>query len=574
MGEFKMQGQESAQGSDRKVKRPVLTERELLIKDLHTLPGAKILNRILQQKNPRKLVQSLSSGDFLWLVKKIGEEDCLPLLELATVDQWQYLLDLETWQKDRVDMANSWVWINRLLKVDPRRLVRWLFGKGGDLASYHFFRSIEVIVLDKEDEAYDLPEGYFSLDGVFHVRVIDSGHRETIENILREMAKEDFNQYQALLLGLANVIPAELEEGMHRLRNVRLAEHGFLPYEEAIGVYAPLEPEALSPEGLQALPEVHVDEEVRTLVPVSPLYHTETENMLTEAASRIVDPVFLDRIRLEFAGLCNQIISTEGLQFRELEDLIRVCGKAARTLNLALERLCGGDVSRAQEVLRRHSLVSLFRVGFGLALKLKWEAEGWLRGSWFYGLELDTDFWGEHWGGILAGLLEKSPRLYVELQEDEGYRDFEWVSELGECLRVLRRLMVLDSLMERLAASYPMDEQLIQSSGVTFHPFFFNLWGRGILKLEPSFSGLSLSQARRLFRHLRGGSSAPPYTMPGFEEVFVSNFMAHVSDADPEAASILREALALIWQTFYEEYKQVSMTDLDSRYSKYITITP
>ena len=568
-----MRSQEKVKGSDRKVEKPVLTEQELLIKGLHALPGGKILDRILQQKNAAKLVQSLSSGDFYWLIKKIGDEDCLPLLELATVDQWQYLLDLEAWQKDRLDMANSWAWLNRILKMDPKRLVRWLFGEGGDLASYHFFRSIEVIVVNKEDEAYDLPPGYFSLDGVFHIRVMDSGHRETIENILREMAKEDFNQYQALLLGLAKVIPAEMEEEMHRLRNVRLAEHGFLPYEEAIGVYAPLEPEALSPEGLQALPEVHVDQEVRALVPVSPLYHTETENMLTEAASRIADPIFLDRIRLEFAGLCNQIISAEGLQFRELEDLIRVCGKAARTLNLALERLCGRDVSKAQEVLRRHSLVSLFRVGFGLVLKLKWEAERWMRESWFYGLELDTDFWGEHWGGILSGLLEKSPRLYSELQEGDEYRDFEWVSELGECLTALRRLMVLDSLMERLAASYPVDEQLIQSSGVTFHPFFFNLWGRRILKLKPSFSGLSLSQARRLFRRLREGSSAPPYTMPGFEKIFVSDLMSYVADADPEAASILRETLALIWQEFYEEYKQVSISDLDGRYSKYIIIT-
>jgi len=566
--------QENAEGSDSRVGKPVLTEREVLLRNLHALPASKIVNRILEQKNPRKIVQELSSGDFFWLVKKVGEQDCLPLLELASVDQWQYLLDLEIWKKDRLDMAHTWLWLKRLRQSDSKRLVRWLFGEGGAFAFYHFFKSIEVVVIDKDDEVYDLPEGFFSLDGIFHIRVIDSEHRETIENILREMAKEDFNRYQALLQGLAGVQPAEMEEAMYRLRNVRLAEHGFLPLEEAISVYAPLDPDGLRPERLRELPDILAGEEIRAMVPVSPLYHTETENVLTEAIFRIEDPLFLDRIRLEFAGLCNQIMSADGLLVPELDVLIRTCRKAARYLNLAIERLCGRDVSEAEQILRSHSFVKLFRVGFGLALKLKWEAERWLKQSWFYGQGLHTEFWGEHWGRILAGILERRPQLYVGLQEEEEYRDFEWLSELGECLKVLRRLMVLDGLMARLAESYPIDEGVIQSSEVTFRRLLFNLWSRLLLKLEPCFSGLSVEQAKRFFELLREGSKRPPYQMAAFEETFVKDFMSHALDADPGAASILRDTLSLIWQEFSEEYEWVSTRDLDRKYSKFISIMP
>ncbi|NIR13799.1 MAG: hypothetical protein GWN86_07550, partial [Desulfobacterales bacterium] len=79
------------------------------------------------------------------------------------------------------------------------------------LASTHLFKSIEVIVVDNDDEACDLPEGFFSLDGVFHIRVTDPEHRETIENILREMARADNFRYQAFLTGLAGLLPAEME---------------------------------------------------------------------------------------------------------------------------------------------------------------------------------------------------------------------------------------------------------------------------------------------------------------------------------------------------------------------------
>ena len=218
------------------------------------------------------------------------------------------------------------------------------------------------------DEVYGLPEGFFSLDGNIHVRVIDQDHRETIESIIREIARNDFNRFQALFLGLGGLLPTETEESMYRMKNVRLAEHGFLAHEEAISVYAPLKPEALDVRKEKGLADVTVDDEVRAMIPVSPLVHAEGKNVLTEGLLRITDPVFLDRIRLEFAGLSNQIISADGLLTPDLETLTKSCQKAARNLNLALERLGGRDLSKAEEVLKNHSLKELFRVGFGLGL--------------------------------------------------------------------------------------------------------------------------------------------------------------------------------------------------------------
>jgi hypothetical protein len=570
----RLQKQGNEEGFETSVEKPVLTEHASLMKELHALTGSKILARIMVQKNPGKLVQSLSSSDFFWLVKKVGEEDCLTLLELASEAQWQYLLDLEIWRKDRLDKARTSAWIKRLQQADSKRLGRWFFGQGGALASYHLFKSMEVIVVDKDDEAYELPEGFFSLDGVFHIRVTDSEHRETIENIIREMARTDNVRYQAFLTSLMGLLPAEMEEEMFRLRNVRLAEHGFLPFEEAMSVYAPLDPSALSPEKPEGLPDIFEDEEIRAMVPALPLYHAETENMLTGAAFKTEDPVLMDKIRLEFAGLCNQIMSAEGLLVPELDVLVSACQKVARVLNLALERLCGKDLSKAEQALRTHSFVDLFRVGFGLTLKLKWEAERWLKEGWFFGQGLDTDFWGEHWGGILAGLLEKTPQHYLGLKGKEAYKDFEWLSELGESLEDLRRLMVLDSLIERLAASYPTDEELMGSPELTFRPLLFNPWSRLLLDLQPSFSGLSLEQAKTLLHRLRGGSKKPPFEMPGFEETFVKNFMSYALDADPVAASILRDTLSFIWHEFQEEYEGVILDDLDARYSKFISILP
>ena len=134
--------------------------------------------------------------------------------------------------------------------------------------------------------------------------------------------------------------------------------------------------------------------------------------------------------------------------------------------------------------------------------------------------------------------------------------------------------MVLDGLIERLAASYPTDEELMGSPELTFRPLLFNPWGRLLLHLQPSFSGLSLEQAKRLLKRLRAGSEKAPYDMPGFEQIFVKDFMSYALNADPEAASILRDTLSFIWQEFREEYEWVILEDLDARFSKFISILP
>ncbi|MBW2034802.1 MAG: hypothetical protein JRI94_14690 [Deltaproteobacteria bacterium] len=552
---------------------PVLTdERRLLLKELFAFPGRDILNRIMNLDDPREMVLGLTCEDFFWVIKKVGEEDSPVLLELASVDQWQYLLDLEIWERDRLDISHASRWMTLLQQADCRKLVRWLFSEGEYLAYYHFFRTLEVVVINDKDEVFDIPDGFFSLDGVFYIRVLDPQYRESMEDIIRVMVDEDLTRYQALLLGLAGVLPAEAEEEMYRLRNVRLAEHGFLPYEEAIEVYSPLDPGVLEKEERQDFNEIIHDSEIRAIIPLLPLSQTGTQNVFMDVVGRTGDSIFLERLRLEFAGLANQILSADGIVAHEIETLVEACKKGARVINLAIEKACGNDLLSAEKLLRCHSLVTLFRVGFGMALKLKWEAEHWLKGSWFYRLGLDPDFWGEHWGGILKGLLEKRPRLYVGPGQKEEYKDFEWLSDLGECLKALRGLMVLDGLLEKLVESHPLKEEIIHSPELTFHPILFNLWARLLLKIEPSFSGISLEKAKTFLYKLRGQSRKPPYKMEKFRRTFITDFMAHASDADPETASMLEKTLSLIWEEFREEYELVSISDFDGRYSKFVTI--
>jgi len=544
-----------------------------ILKDLHALPEKVVLDRIMEHRAPRDLVQRLPNEDFFWLIKKMDEEGSLQLLRLASIEQWQYVLDLELWQRDRLELEETSLWLGRLQSADPGRLTAWLFTEGQSLAYYYLFRSIHVEIRD-EDEVYDFDEGFVTLDGLFYVKVADPDRIETIEAMLRTMADADFLRYQALLSGLAGVLPAELEEDMYRIRNIRLAEHGFLPPEEALLVYAPLEPDDLKSNDRIDRLAGDVDPDVLKMAPYSPLLFVEGRSLLTKTLSRVADSRFMDRVRLEFAGLCNHVLSADGLPTYDMDVLKRACRKSAGYLNMILEEMCGDDPAAAEALLKHNPLISLFRAGFGLAQKLKWEAERWLTKSWFRQKGLRFDFWGEAWGYPLSCLTAKRP-LYYDMKETEGeYRDFEHDYELEEVSAILQRVMAVDTLLAQLTREYPFDPEAGGFRDLIFHSLLFTLWARRILNLTPSFEGISLDEAREFFRFLRSGDDHPPYRMAAYEDVFVNDFMAAAFEWDPEAATTLKETLSSIWEGFCREYERVPVNALDRRFSAYIVIRP
>ena len=542
-----------------------------MLRELFSMTGRDALNRILEQSYPRHYVQSLVPVDFFWLIKKIGEDDALPILKLASPEQWQYLLDMELWREDRIDPDQISLWLERFHRSDPQGLVAWLVKHGQSLAYLYFSKNIQV-EFKKWDEDDEIPEDFFTLDGSYFIRILDKEHEELIGNILHEMAKNNYEQFQALLLGLEGLLPAESEEGMYRMRNVRLAEEGFLPYEEALSVYAYLKADALIKAPTLSERFSLGMEETDTLVPVTPLIYTQDNKLLAGAVSRLRDPLLLDRIRLEFAGLCNQIQSADGLVVSDFEDLIQICRKAAGYLSLGIERLTAGNLPLAEDLLKQHSLLSVFRVGFSLALELKWEAERWMKEAWFQDLGFTPDFWGEEWGPILSGLLEKHPRFFSGNTEPENYRDFEQLSDIDQCRQTLRHLIALDHILKDLTSIYPLSPAMVQDPFATFHPLLFTFWARKQLILKPGFAPLSPKQMRSFFEKIRGKAERPPYRMTRSKDVFIDDILSAVPDRDRDKESQLIETLSSLWTLFEDEYARVPEEDLDEKFTRFLLL--
>jgi len=541
---------------------------------LGEMSGRDVLNSVLDHENPRELVMSLSSEDFYWLLKKVGEDDCLPLLALASERQWQFVLDLEIWTGDRLDNLKTFKWVTMLQQADSLRLARWFFNEGQVLACMYLFRSLILKAGVDDDSVQDLGEGFTTLDGVFYFRPYNLQQAPVFEALLRAMAAEDHLRYQALLSGLGCLIPAETEEDMLRMRNVRLAEHGFLPKEEALVVYSPLAPTAAGPGEERVHRSAEPDMEMINEATVVPLMMIPGGGFFSQVAFSIEDPFLLERMRLEFSGLCNMIMSAEGIVPEDVKDLERVCLEGSGYVSAALEHLCGGNLSRAGLLLKDNAIVTFFRIGFGLALDVGRSARKWAAESWWTSRGLPPDFWGNRWGGPLWGILQPKP-VFPSAPggvEEGVYRGFRSLGEIRECSSILEKVIALDGLMRALTERGDTEYSFPAGPDVTVQALLITLWARDRLSLQLDFAPVSVEEARGLLSDLKPGYSGRPGVSSIHRRSFMDFFLGRAFPEGSGSSRALEEALSDVWEEFRDEYRHVRPEDLDPRFSPLLLI--
>lgn len=542
-------------------------------KELLATSGKKALQLILDSPTPAHLVQSLAEEDLFWLVQEIGPEDALPILSLASNDQWQYLLDLEVWEKDRLGSASVNRWLALLLKADPHRFLIWGLRDNIEFIELHLSRNIDVRIKEEDESPSDFEEGYFTLDGVFYIRIRHKKYNETIMDFLKRLADHDLNRFHQVMLELVTVQPWETEENLYRLRNVRLAEKGFLPFEEAIGIYQHLDAENLLKKGGQ-VEKAKLEPHLPQPVSVSPSLHIQDQGLFFMSLRRIGDHHALERLQKEFAGMCSQIISADSLSVREKEDLAAVVRKACGYLDIGLQKLDGTDPDKGARLIHAHALNQIFRVGYGAGLELKWKAEKWVSNSWFVNQTLGLAFWGRQWEGILEGLLRKRPLYYAGLSEAEPHREFKALEEITHCHKVVDQIMAMDRLLSLVLTHGSLAHRIKADQPLNYKNLLLTCWARNYLGLSGAVKPLLVEELKAFFRNLWRPGGKPRRVEKGMRQSFWDWLIGRSGLAAAEIDNQVGVVLDSLFRELENEYGSVSIEALDPRYVRHLLVIP
>lgn len=557
--------------------------RELQVKrgEIMALPPDRALERILSDPQPAALVHSFPESDFYLLVNEIGPEDALPMLALASDRQWDHLVDLEAWTRDRVEVTGVTRWMHLLMEADPRRFVRWLLNERTAFAELVLFHTVEVRVREHDQDPSEFGEGFFTFDGVYYLRLLKlppgpdaSALGETERNaflmkLLQRLAEQDHARYQNLVVESSHVIPAESEEDEYRWRNVRLAEKGIVPFDEAVGIYQPVDPEALRRDPPPSARPTEAPAGAPLPVPGYPIREIPADTPFSRALAHIDSPAALPGLQLEFANLCNRIIVADHRTIRDREQLRPVVAKACGYLSLGLRELGEeSDPVRAAGLLLQHPLVDLFRVGFGTALRIKWDAERWLTGSWFAKAGLRLNFWGEQWMGVLGGVLLKKPLFYDNYRSGVLYREFASPEDLELTERVIAHVRAVDRLLGLLAPVLPATGR---PAGLTWKNLLLTLWARHRLTPAPGAPlPIPVRTFGAFFDTLFGDAAGGERDGRRIPEPMRSDFLAWLSSEtglrDYELNEMLGPVFDALFREIESEYGRVATPDLDPRF--------
>jgi len=551
-------------------------------KKILSLTPEKALNAILDSPQPAALVHSFPEEDFYFLIHDIGLEDSHLLLSLASDKQWEYIVDLEVWEKDKIEIQSITRWLDLLFKVDPNRFIKWFLDQKTEFMEFYLFKNIEVRVRETDQDPSEFGDEFFTYDDTFYVRFLDDpfdlepGERKSDKTIKEQrdaflskffetLAAFDHVTYQNVLMETSRVIQAESEEEAYRQRNVRLAEKGFLPYEEAVGIYQPLKARDFAKQSPK-FTTTDPDRKLFLPVPLYPAGMLEEENLFTGALKRIEIDDVLEQVQTEFAGLCNQIIAADQKTIRERNELKSIVKKACGYISIGLEQLTEDDreldANRSAALIQSYPLSSIFKVGYGLALELKWREKRWREKSWFEKEGLLLSFWGEDWLGVLGGLLIKKPLFYDNYKTGVLYREFISMEDIKETENVLNEIMAFDDLLARMT----IKPEPVADGFITYKNLVLTIWVRYYLGLPDEPLTLTLDEFKLFFDDLWAGKDKPRKTSLSMKKLFL-NWLSDRTGLTPhEISQSLGQTLENLFNELESEYGEVSRKDLDQRY--------
>lgn len=385
-------------------------------------PARERCAMILADAEGRELARSLTPQELYWLVKEVGGDEGHALVALSSPEQCRFFLDMELWREWTVSQDKVMEWLEVLLDAGDERLQE-------QLPSLDF--ELLLLVCKKEvlvgggigdmvsDDERAVPWDH-TFDNMFYFTFRDEAHAPLVGRFLDSIYRLDHDLYLRLMECTKSEVESELEELSYRFRSGRLADWGFPEREDALALYAYLDPGTFTAE-FNKVRESNGD---GAQLPVPTL---DGYGLLQRAMARAAD----ESLVLEFNYVLNTALVADEIPLADQESLDGVLARVCGYLNIALEWLCGTDEDLAVRLLQEEYLRRLFQLGFSILVLLRRRAD-----------VLHPEAADHATNRALLGLRRKCPRYYRGLDPDcvDGYREFRQLADVRAVDSLLREL--------------------------------------------------------------------------------------------------------------------------------------
>ncbi len=431
------------------------TAAKLEVDDLRAIVDDPLV--LDDREDVAEVVQSLPQQSFVRVARRLQKEHRLELvLPHATADQLVSLLDLDAWDRDRMDIPRARRWLTAIgdayVAADRPRgaLVDLIYAMDPEFWTLALWGGTQVVILDPEDDqARDLAfhqlgelRPWETPDGAFVVGVPDDEQGLSVLRVLQRVYEDDLTEGRKLVLSIHAALPAEIEEQLSRFRSGRLADLGFVAWDDAMRLFRPLDHKAAADLAPRDFHWLRGDE----LGGVLTAYRGN--ELLKRVMARLEGGEHGVRAR-EFLLLVNEVIAAQRLPPGDESVQERALDQTQATLGLGLEMLAQTRPGHPDpdgflaERVAAIGLRDVFRVGYGALDRLRRAAISLHRSSRIsyasVGSLLDRP-----WGPAIAAFV----RWYPELPLDATQSGTRPIRGLVDVARATERIAEAGALAQ------------------------------------------------------------------------------------------------------------------------------
>jgi hypothetical protein len=327
---------------------------------------------LLSEPDAAQLVPQVPVQDLYYAIKEVGLADAHEVVALATPEQLRGFLDLDLWDRDRLDELRMNEWLGALVEAGPEKLGAAIEALDGEVIALWLQRQARVYDLTL-DELPEEPEGRFypTPDRFFMLDVLLEGELgKSLERVIDWIYRADLGLARRVMMSARWELASDLEEFSYRWRIGRMADLGYAEYYEALAVYRFLDPASVQiDEGTQQPPPTTESGEAVHL-PVHLAKALDDKSYFARALATLADPQALETLQGHLMVLVNRVMAADRLQPSDMEGAGRSFERAVGYLGLGLEFLSRGEPARAGRALETIALERIFRVGVSLTLQL------------------------------------------------------------------------------------------------------------------------------------------------------------------------------------------------------------
>ncbi len=362
---------------------------------------------ILLSARARELVRAMPVEELFWSLKAIGPTDALGLVELASMEQLQFVFDLDWWKKDRLVPSKVAAWLVLLMEANPALVsgwTGWIRSRDESLlpaALTGFLRLVKRPDEMDPQEAQDLLPP-LTFDNIYYFEAV----KKELEPLVLGVMKLIFQQpsvYRDTLETIWTDPPSVYMESALRWRRSRLGDWGLVDYHDSLEILAPLPEGRIRP--VAGVPMV--DGEAFPVLPAFvPTLYAGGFPLLSRALARLAGSSAMPRLVYEWTGAANKLMMARGVDLDDTGAMGSVLEEVAGALNLALEHECERRGVEPWEVLAGSVLEDLVRLAVGLVRPLVDRLELLVKKGM-----APPDWWclPEEWVEACRGLLDRVP---------------------------------------------------------------------------------------------------------------------------------------------------------------------